>query len=249
MDNFLELRRPQQQQPVPPKRQDAAAETAPMSGGSGWPPEVQQCPYRLLDRSHECALSSPLCERRQHRRSKSHEEEGAPCRGWHHHYRHRERDLERQRAMRQVASWIEREHLAGLDCSAGKRPERHEHHHLHEHVHHHYHHYVDWSQFWLWWDIAIKSAGWWTNLHRTWVSRSRGAQVQLKPYWCWPKASQELRLAGHVHCLLEPRGVAVTLPHKEESLVSLSDGLSRHMELSIFGACRRWKSCLEFNRS
>lgn len=136
-------RRPQQQQPVPPKRQDAAAETAPMSGGSGWPPEVQQCPYRLLDRSHECALSSPLCERRQHRRSKSHEEEGAPCRGWHHHYRHRERDLERQRAMRQVASWIEREHLAGLDCSAGKRPERHEHHHLHEHVHHHYHHYVD----------------------------------------------------------------------------------------------------------
>lgn len=97
-------------------------------------PEAVPCP--LLD--HECG-GSPQCERR--RRSKSHEEEPpASCRGWHHHYRHRERDLERQRAMRQVASWIEREQLAGPPPPPAQR---HEHHHLHEHVHHHYHHYVD----------------------------------------------------------------------------------------------------------
>ncbi|KAH8020187.1 hypothetical protein HPB51_025348 [Rhipicephalus microplus] len=104
-------------------------------------PEPTPCPYQLLDRGHECggASSSPQCERRQHRRSKSHEEE-PPCRGWHHHYRHRERDLERQRAMRQVASWIEREQLTGPPPPSAQR---HEHHHLHEHVHHHYHHYVD----------------------------------------------------------------------------------------------------------
>lgn len=104
-------------------------------------PEAAPCPYQLLDRGHECggASSSPQCERRQHRRSKSHEEE-PPCRGWHHHYRHRERDLERQRAMRQVASWIEREQLTGPPPPPAQR---HEHHHLHEHVHHHYHHYVD----------------------------------------------------------------------------------------------------------
>ncbi|KAL1434191.1 hypothetical protein MTO96_011836 [Rhipicephalus appendiculatus] len=104
-------------------------------------PEAAPCPYQLLDRGHECggASSSPQCERRQHRRSKSHEEE-PPCRGWHHHYRHRERDLERQRAMRQVASWIEREQLTGPPPPSAQR---HEHHHLHEHVHHHYHHYVD----------------------------------------------------------------------------------------------------------
>ncbi|XP_075532421.1 uncharacterized protein LOC142565769 isoform X2 [Dermacentor variabilis] len=104
-------------------------------------PEAAPCPYQLLDRGHECggASASPQCERRQHRRSKSHEEE-PPCRGWHHHYRHRERDLERQRAMRQVASWIEREQLTGPPPPPAQR---HEHHHLHEHVHHHYHHYVD----------------------------------------------------------------------------------------------------------
>lgn len=99
------------------------------------PPEAVPCP--LLE--PECAGGSPQCLRR--RRSKSHEEEPpAGCRGWHHHYRHRERDLERQRAMRQVASWIEREQLAGPPPPPAQR---HEHHHLHEHVHHHYHHYVD----------------------------------------------------------------------------------------------------------
>ncbi|CAN7938912.1 unnamed protein product, partial [Ixodes hexagonus] len=131
------LRRPQ-----PPRHKEAAGvpEACPWEKA----PEPAPCPYRLLDHSHDCAQWSPPCERRPHRRSKSYGEGGAaPCSGTHHHYRHRERDLERQRAMRQVASWIQREHLANLDCSRGARPERHEHHHLHEHVHHHYHHYVD----------------------------------------------------------------------------------------------------------
>lgn len=70
-----------------------------------------------------------------------------------HHYRHRHREREHQRAMQQVANWIEKEHLGGMDPEevnpskpSRKSPlvvERHEHHHLHEHVHHHYHHYVE----------------------------------------------------------------------------------------------------------
>ncbi|XP_064466365.1 protein naked cuticle homolog 2-like isoform X2 [Ornithodoros turicata] len=126
------------------------------------PVDSPTCPYRLLDHTHDCGASSsshiPSYLNRHHRqRSQSQEEEASPrhgpcrgpCRGSpgsHHHYRHRERDLERQRAMRQVASWIEREHLGkGLDHGRAGRVvvERHEHHHLHEHVHHHYHHYVD----------------------------------------------------------------------------------------------------------
>ncbi|KAM7283126.1 protein naked cuticle homolog 1 isoform X2 [Ixodes scapularis] len=125
----------------PPRQKEVGPEACPWEKT----PEPAPCPYRLLDHGHDCAQWSPQCERRPHRRSKSHGEGGgaAPCSGTHHHYRHRERDLERQRAMRQVASWIQREHLASMDCSRGTRPERHEHHHLHEHVHHHYHHYVD----------------------------------------------------------------------------------------------------------
>lgn len=124
--------------------------------------EPPVCPYRLLDRTHDCRVigTSHLpsyMEGHHQRRSQSQEEDASPrhgpcrgaCRGSpgsHHHYRHRERDLERQRAMRQVASWIEREHLGkGLDHGRAGRVivERHEHHHLHEHIHHHYHHYVD----------------------------------------------------------------------------------------------------------
>lgn len=67
-----------------------------------------------------------------------------------HHYRHRHREREHQRAMQQVANWIEKEHLGAIDSEepylsrSKKSPlvmERHEHHHLHEHIHHHYHHY------------------------------------------------------------------------------------------------------------
>ncbi|XP_015925577.1 protein naked cuticle homolog 2 [Parasteatoda tepidariorum] len=74
-----------------------------------------------------------------------------------HHYRHRHRDHERQRAMQQVASWIAREHSnakadtakhfvrSTMSPSTSRKQvvERHEHHHLHEHVHHHYHHFVE----------------------------------------------------------------------------------------------------------
>lgn len=76
-----------------------------------------------------------------------------------HHHKHRHRERDHQRAMQQVASWIEREHLGVTTSGNGgnggatgddkpKVPkasplvvERHEHHHVHEHVHHHYHHY------------------------------------------------------------------------------------------------------------
>lgn len=70
----------------------------------------------------------------------------------HHRYRHRER--EKQRAMQQVANWIEHsstkqpdtKHFLGNTVSQFSQNtvvQRHEHHHLHEHVHHHYHHFVE----------------------------------------------------------------------------------------------------------
>lgn len=85
-----------------------------------------------------------------------------------HHHKHRNREREHQRAMQQVASWIEREPLgvSGEKCANGDGDrgnnngegeetkgnarfsrtsplvvEHHEHHHIHEHIHHHYHHY------------------------------------------------------------------------------------------------------------
>jgi hypothetical protein len=83
----------------------------------------------------------------------------------HHQRRHRHRDKQHQRAMQQVAAWIEREHSTSpvhdpmappkSMCPASMLPstklgpagehiliQRHEHHHIHEHHHHHhYHHY------------------------------------------------------------------------------------------------------------
>ena len=85
----------------------------------------------------------------------------------HHHRRHRHREKNQTRAMRQVAEWIDREHIGAVPPAAQAQaqvvpapvtttvaypPEaddqtkvlvqRHEHHHIHEHHHHHhYHHY------------------------------------------------------------------------------------------------------------
>ena len=83
----------------------------------------------------------------------------------HHQRRHRHRDKQHQRAMQQVAAWIEREHsvspiqeqvptspnmgnnnvcpaIAKLNAGEHVLIQRHEHHHIHEHHHHHhYHHY------------------------------------------------------------------------------------------------------------
>ncbi|GFR01916.1 uncharacterized protein TNCT_377821 [Trichonephila clavata] len=74
-----------------------------------------------------------------------------------HHYRHRHRDKEHQRAMEGVKNWLAREHSDPKTEGAKhfvrnsivpnsphrQLVERHEHHHRHEHVHHHYHHFVE----------------------------------------------------------------------------------------------------------
>ena len=61
----------------------------------------------------------------------------------HHHWRHRNRERNKKRAMQQVAEWIEREH-AWTTAMPQVIVQRHEHHHIHEHHHHHhYHHYQE----------------------------------------------------------------------------------------------------------
>ncbi|KAJ9587006.1 hypothetical protein L9F63_019403, partial [Diploptera punctata] len=55
-----------------------------------------------------------------------------------HHLKHRNREQDQARAMKQVVRWLEQEF-----SSKHKTVTQHEHHHVHEHIHHHYHHYQE----------------------------------------------------------------------------------------------------------
>lgn len=58
----------------------------------------------------------------------------------HYHRRHRHREKNQNRAMKQVAEWIEKEHIYHKSEKRVVVVQRHEHHHVHEHFHHHIHH-------------------------------------------------------------------------------------------------------------
>ncbi|CAG0880216.1 unnamed protein product [Darwinula stevensoni] len=60
-------------------------------------------------------------------------------------HNHKNRREERERAMRQVLTWLEKQQLGQEDDDEEEDAvivEKHEHHHVHEHVHHHYHHHL-----------------------------------------------------------------------------------------------------------
>lgn len=74
-----------------------------------------------------------------------------------HQLKHRNREVEHERAMAQVISWLERENIGDkTKCFSPKKKihnpnnpcvhsppvvKKHEHHHVHEHIHHHYYHH------------------------------------------------------------------------------------------------------------
>lgn len=58
----------------------------------------------------------------------------------HYQRRHRHREKNQSRAMKQVAEWIEKEHIYQKTEKRVVVVQRHEHHHVHEHFHHHFHH-------------------------------------------------------------------------------------------------------------
>lgn len=58
----------------------------------------------------------------------------------HYRRRHRHRERNQSRAMKQVAEWIEKEHVYHKTEKHVVVVQRHEHHHVHEHFHHHIHH-------------------------------------------------------------------------------------------------------------
>lgn len=58
----------------------------------------------------------------------------------HYRRRHRHRERNQSRAMKQVAEWIEKEHVFHKTEKHVVVVQRHEHHHVHEHFHHHIHH-------------------------------------------------------------------------------------------------------------
>ena len=71
---------------------------------------------------------------------------GANVSSSHYQRRHRHRERNHSRAMRQVAEWIEQEHASRRRPSSISTEkvivvQRHEHHHFHEHFHHHYHYF------------------------------------------------------------------------------------------------------------
>lgn len=61
----------------------------------------------------------------------------------HYRRRHRHRERNQSRAMKQVAEWIEKEHVYHETEKHVIVVQRHEHHHVHEHFHHHIHHSAD----------------------------------------------------------------------------------------------------------
>lgn len=98
-----------------------------------------------------CMFNSPRFKHRDYITTHSHIPQ-SPSR--HHKHRHREREKDKQRAMQQVASWLEKEDLGSSKQKQNEFSsesnfynqnnevvERHEYHHIHEH--HHYYHYLD----------------------------------------------------------------------------------------------------------